>query len=106
MKNLSLRLIQHYLSGMNQATKWLVDGYETIAKMHQFPNARAMIARHLRLDEPTDNTDAKQKLATLALFDELTLGMDTFNHGNLFEPLVFMLELIQFTFELEAVIRD
>jgi hypothetical protein len=91
---------------MYQATKWQVDGYEMTAKMHQFPNARAMIARHLQLDEPSVKTDAKQKLTTLELFDELSLGMETFNHGNLFEQLVFMLELIQFTLELEAVIRD
>jgi hypothetical protein len=81
---------QQYLSGMYQATKWQVDGYEMTAKMHEFPNARAMIARHLQLDEPSVKTDAKQKLATLELFDELSLGMETFNHGNLFEQLVFM----------------
>ncbi|MBB1269381.1 DUF2937 family protein [Shewanella sp. SR44-3] len=81
---------QQYLSGLYQATKWQVDGYEMTAKMHEFPDARAMIARHLQLNEPSVNTDAKQKLVTLELFDELSLGMDTFNRGNLFEQLVFM----------------
>lgn len=81
---------QQYLSGLYQATKWQVDGYQATAKMHGFPSVRAMIDRHLALNEPSVSTDAKQKLATLELFDELTSGVEIFNNGNLFERLAFM----------------
>jgi hypothetical protein len=81
---------QQYLAGFYQATKWQVDGYEVTAKMHEYPSVRAMIDRHLELNEPSVRTDAKQKLATLELFDELTIGVNTFETGNLFEKLTFM----------------
>ncbi|MBU0911018.1 MAG: DUF2937 family protein [Gammaproteobacteria bacterium] len=80
-----------YLSGWYKATQSQVDGYAATAKMHQFANVQAMIDAHLHNAEPSVRTDAEQKLATVALLADLSLGMDTFATGNLLEKMLFML---------------
>jgi hypothetical protein len=87
-------LVDHYhqyLSGLYSATKWQVDGYEATAKAHQFADVNSMIDNHLKNAEPSVRTDAEQKRQTVELLQELTIGMDTFAHGNLLEKMVFML---------------
>lgn len=87
-------LVDHYhqyLSGWYKATQWQVDGYEATAKTHQFVNAQAMIENHLKNPEPSVRTDAEQKLATVELLADLSVGMDTFATGNLLEKMLFML---------------
>ena len=87
-------LVDHYhqyLSGWYKATQWQVDGYEATAKTHQFANAQAMIENHLKNPEPSVRTDAEQKLATVELLADLSVGMDTFATGNLLEKMLFML---------------
>ena len=87
-------LVDHYhqyLSGWYKATQWQVDGYEATAKTHQFANAQAMIETHLKNPEPSVRTDAEQKLATVELLADLSVGMDTFATGNLLEKMLFML---------------
>ena len=82
---------QQYLSGLYQATKFQVDGYERTAKQHQFEDLLSMIDRHLQNTEASVRTDARQKVATLALFADLKVGVDIFAEGNLFEKILFML---------------
>lgn len=87
-------LVDHYhqyLSGWYKATQWQVDGYEATAKTHQFANAQAMIENHLKNTEPSVRADAEQKLATVELLADLSVGMDTFATGNLLEKMLFML---------------
>lgn len=87
-------LVDHYhqyLSGWYKATQWQVDGYEATAKTHQFANAQAMIENHLKNTEPSVRADAEQKLATVKLLADLSVGMDTFATGNLLEKMLFML---------------
>lgn len=87
-------LVDHYhqyLSGWYKATQWQVDGYEATAKTHQFANAQAMIENHLKNPEPSVRTDAEQKLATVELLADVSVGMDIFATGNLLEKMLFML---------------
>lgn len=87
-------LVDHYhqyLSGWYNATQWQVDGYAATAKEHQFADVQAMIDNHLKNAEPSVRADAEQKLATVQLLAALSVGMDTFTNGNLFEKMGFML---------------
>lgn len=87
-------LVDHYhqyLSGWHNATQSQVDGYAATAKTHQFANVQAMIDAHLNNAESSVRTDAEQKLATVELLADLSVGMDTFANGNLFEKMGFML---------------
>lgn len=86
-------LADHYhqfLSGLYESTKWQVDGYEATARQHQYPDIKAMIEHHLQNSVPSVKTDAEQKLATLAMFDELKQGVLIFETGNLFNKAVYM----------------
>jgi ferritin-like metal-binding protein YciE len=60
---------QQYLAGLYKATKWQVDGYESTARMHEFPDVRSMINRHLKNSDSSVRTDAEQKLATLDVYE-------------------------------------
>jgi hypothetical protein len=84
-----------YLSGLYAATKWQVDGYEATAIQHEFTSAQSMINRHLNNSEASVRTDAQQKLATLEIFNQLSLGVKIFERDGLPQKLVFMLKPAQ-----------
>jgi hypothetical protein len=96
---------QQYLSGMYQATKLQVDGYEATAKANQFADVQSMIDNHLQNSEPSVRDDARQKLATMDVLADLTQGMAVFKQGYLVEKLLFMLHPSRYG-NLKAVISQ
>jgi hypothetical protein len=88
-------LVEHYhqyLSGWYYATEQQVEGYQATAEAHQFASLQAMIEQHLTNADPSVQTDARQKLVTVDLLAELSLGMDIFAKGNLPEKIWYMLQ--------------
>lgn len=89
---------QQFLSGLYTATKWQVDGYEATAKAYQYPDAKAMITKHLQNEEASVRMDAEQKLLTLTQFEELNFGLSLFQQGNLFEKSIYILSPSRFEY--------
>ncbi|TBR44817.1 DUF2937 family protein [Marinomonas agarivorans] len=84
---------EHYhqfLSGYYKATQQQIDSYENIAKEHNYPNLQAMIEHHLKNTVPSVRSDAKAKLDTLEIYEELLEGMSVFQYGNLAEKSVYI----------------
>lgn len=96
---------QQFLSGLYTATKWQVDGYEATAKAYQYPDAKAMIAKHLQNEEASVRMDAEQKLVTLTLFEEINAGLSLFQQGNLFEKSLYILSPSRFAY-LQQTLRN
>lgn len=87
------QLADHYhqfLSGLYQSTKWQVDGYEATARQYEYPDTNAMIGHHLQNNVASVRADAEQKLATLAIYEQLQDGMLVFKSGNLLKKAVYM----------------
>lgn len=81
---------QQFLSGWFESTQWQVEGYEATAKEFGYADAAAMIEQHQQNSEPSVRADAEQKLATLALYDELKTGISLFREGNLLSQSIYM----------------
>lgn len=83
---------QQFLSGLYQATKWQIEGYQITADKYEYANVRAMIEDHLSNDNLSVRADAKQKLETLETFEQLTNGIKLFKQGNLLEKSFYMFQ--------------
>jgi len=83
---------QQFLSGLYQATKWQVDGYQVTADKYEYDSIRAMIDHHLSNDVLSVRADAAQKLETLETFEQLTDGLKLFRQGNLLEKSYYMFQ--------------
>ncbi|MGL5047200.1 MAG: DUF2937 family protein [Shewanella sp.] len=89
---------QQFLAGSYESTRWQVEGYEATAKEYHYADAEAMIAQHQQNEAPSVRADAAQKLQTLVLYQELTLGVAMFNVGNLFEKTAYMFNPVRFDY--------
>ncbi len=83
---------QQFLSGLYESTKWQVEGYQKTAKLHEYDDVNAMISHHLKNDVKSVRTDAEQKLATLQTYDQLKVGMEVFEQGNIVEKTFYMFQ--------------
>ncbi|QUJ69546.1 DUF2937 family protein (plasmid) [Photobacterium sp. GJ3] len=81
---------QQYLSGLYDATKWQVDGYEATAHQFGYASTQAMIERHLTNDEPSVQADARQKQATVIRYQALQHGLAVFRQGDLMAKTLYM----------------
>lgn len=102
------QLADHYqqlLAGWFESTKWQVEGYEATAREFGYVDARAMIERHQQNSEPSVRADAEQKLATLALYEELKSGIALFREGNLLSKSIYMFAPSRFNY-LEKTIEN
>ncbi|TPH18148.1 DUF2937 family protein [Litorilituus lipolyticus] len=94
---------QQFLSGLYQATKWQVDGYQITADKYEYDSIRAMIDHHLSNDVLSVRADATQKLVTLEKFEQLTDGLELFKQGNLLEKSYYMFQPKRVTYLKETL---
>ena len=88
------QLVDHYqqfLAGMHESSQWQIDGYQATATKYDYPSIDAMIEHHLQNTVPSVRDDALQKQETLARHKVLSEGLSTFQNGNLFQKLTFIL---------------
>jgi hypothetical protein len=81
---------QQYLTGLYNETKWQVEGYESTARMYEFPDVRSMINLHLKNSERSVRTDAEQKLATLERYEDYEKGVMLFETGTLLKKVLYI----------------
>ncbi|WP_261841561.1 DUF2937 family protein [Aliamphritea ceti] len=96
---------QQFLSGMYQATKSQVEGYESTASRYEYPSVRAMVEHHLKNDVKSVRADAQQKLATLELFEELEAGIQILKSGNIIDKATYMLNPVRYDY-LEKTVHN
>lgn len=82
---------QQFLAGMHEASQWQIEGYQQTASKYDYPSIDAMIEHHLLNEVPSVRDDALQKQQTLAQHTMLSEGLITFQTGNIFQKLQFML---------------
>lgn len=88
------QLVDHYqqfLAGLYESTHWQIEGYNRTAKDFGYTDASAMIQHHRQNSVPSVRADAKQKLATLAQFEQLQQGVALFANGNLISKTLYMI---------------
>ncbi|MEJ6519480.1 DUF2937 family protein [Shewanella bicestrii] len=96
---------QQFLAGLYTSTQWQVEGYEATAKEYHYGDVETMIARHLQNEEPSVRADAEQKRLTLALYQALQQGMQTFAQGNLFEKTAYMFNPARFEYLQQTIVN-
>lgn len=96
---------QQFLAGLYTSTQWQVEGYEATAKEYYYGDVETMIARHLQNEEPSVRADAEQKRQTLALYQALQQGMQTFAQGNLFEKTAYMFNPVRFEYLQQTIVN-
>jgi hypothetical protein len=82
---------QQFLAGMHESSQWQVNGYQEIADRYNYASVNAMIEHHMQNDVASVRDDAIQKQQTIATHQVLSDGLTTFQNGNLFQKLLFML---------------
>ncbi len=89
---------QQFLAGMYESTKWQVEGYKSTASQYEYPSVKAMIEHHLKNDVISVRADAKQKLVTLELFEELEVGIQTLKSGNIIDKAAYMFNPVRYSY--------
>ncbi|RTE66217.1 DUF2937 family protein [Amphritea opalescens] len=81
---------QQFLSGLYQATRWQVEGYQQTAQAFGYTDAHAMIQHHRQNSVASVRADAEQKLATLAQNQQLQQGVTLFETASLIRKALYM----------------
>lgn len=102
------QLADHYrqhIAGRHAAVQWQVEGYAATAARHQYASVEAMISHHLQNNTASVRTDARQKQATLAEYQQLSTALDIFTSQTLVQQLFYMLNPTHYAYLQQTLVN-